>query len=1295
MGEEKNRLSGVLESLRGLSLGPVNERLGPEIQRLVAEALDAAQGQDQGQSASGNQSASLALVLRRLADRHKTGAVAASCLSALVRLSPFGVVLAAALLRNGRMDLEQAFDCLVDLSPADRLTLADRLLLDPASLSPDLRRFALERLVEVAEESVLELGRHLRRPEIPAFAVAQAALDGALGRQCRQALARSRNQTEVRECAGLLARYAPWDMEKILSGRLAPADPNLRRAMLDGLSAMTAPSEVLAAEVLPVLKQILHLKDHAGAKAAILALLALRPQNLGRVLAECLQAEAALTPFILTRLHRLGAGDYALLRKSLGETEAPVLALRLFLLLGRTDPRPLLACLKWCLAEAARKDPAARPNTARLKELQALFTRRQALQAATPAPPKGLPRYDPQAASEADKPAKSKVKTTAFATIESSGTRNPAEERKSSDPRLNAQGQLVKGLELGAKTLDRANLSGSFVQEGRFDQVRFTGGFFQGTRFVGCHLREVTFIDCDLRQTRWHDLDLDQVTFTGCDLAGALFSRVEARRLRLEECSLSGARLLQVRIQSGVMHNVDATGLLADDCQFLGLEFSQVLFDQALFEACSFEPVALRACGLAEARGRALAATHPNLTALMARTLTEDLAALESGEAAAQAQTLTDLALLADCAVRRWFELGAFKAGLDAFLVANVRRESWCAEKLGPEKTGFYRLLPLLLHQSAFDRALGLSPDTPTCRVAGYAPDEAVLSLARTIFADADLVAEPKSALTIEAVFTIGSLGSVAQDPHSDLDYWVCADLAGVGREKTTLLQRKLEAISLWADQKFSLEAHFFLMDVEDVRRNNFGFSDEESSGSAQALMLKEEFYRTAVLAAGKPPLWWLVPPGAGERTYAMAKARVNGLLGPETALDLGHVDRIPEAEFFGASLWQIVKGLKSPFKSVMKFALLERYIRGGSDAPLLCDRLKSNLTAGRTRLWEVDPYVLLYREVTDHYRRMNDQASVELIALAFLLKTGLEQAAPEALPLCRAEERDTPELFAQVAEQNPEGIQDLLRAADPTYENIMALGARVNQFLINTYTAVRDSMPAGAQALITPEDLTKLGRKIFSTFAKRPNKVEIIPFLEAMQASLSELRVSAQAVKAGRVWKLDAGVLDESLSRVRITPLKQGKDLAPILAWTALNGLARDGVTVKADLSVSPLTAQDLSEAMQAMALFFKPILTHEGSIGESLNPERIIRAFFLLNLTAPRESTAVLEGQLVYATNWGEIFCVDVPAERPLLKALPVRFLREVLPLETPDEVILGHFLPPRSQCFPPDWTEGTTAL
>ncbi|GKT31256.1 Adenylate cyclase, class-I like protein, partial [Aduncisulcus paluster] len=126
----------------------------------------------------------------------------------------------------------------------------------------------------------------------------------------------------------------------------------------------------------------------------------------------------------------------------------------------------------------------------------------------------------------------------------------------------------------------------------------------------------------------------------------------------------------------------------------------------------------------------------------------------------------------------------------------------------------------------------------------------------------------------IEAFMSIGSTGTIAQTPDSDLDCWVCCNFTGRSAESRENLGVKLQAIEKWAMNDFGLEIHFFIMDTREIRDNLFGLSDEESSGSAQSAILKEEFYRTALLMAGKPPLWWFTPPEAAKRHMLTQKRK-------------------------------------------------------------------------------------------------------------------------------------------------------------------------------------------------------------------------------------------------------------------------------------------------------------------------------------------------------------------------------------------------------------------------------------
>ena len=69
---------------------------------------------------------------------------------------------------------------------------------------------------------------------------------------------------------------------------------------------------------------------------------------------------------------------------------------------------------------------------------------------------------------------------------------------------------------------------------------------------------------------------------------------------------------------------------------------------------------------------------------------------------------------------------------------------------------------------------------------------------------------------------------------------------------------------------------------------------DEESSGSAQAHVLKEEFYRTCMIIQGKIPLWWVSYDSKGKVTYDEVLAFLNNYNSlDESFIDLGNLENL------------------------------------------------------------------------------------------------------------------------------------------------------------------------------------------------------------------------------------------------------------------------------------------------------------------------------------------------------------------------------------------------------------------
>ena len=182
----------------------------------------------------------------------------------------------------------------------------------------------------------------------------------------------------------------------------------------------------------------------------------------------------------------------------------------------------------------------------------------------------------------------------------------------------------------------------------------------------------------------------------------------------------------------------------------------------------------------------------------------------------------------------------------------------------------------------------------------------------------------------IHTALLMGSLGSIAQSKKSDLDYTLLVDKNSFTENSLKLFQKKLNLIETWTWDNYHLETHFFINDHNEVRNNIFGESDSESTGSALAKLLKEEMYRTMIIVTGKIPFWLIAPVECDDQRYSELYKMINAnktLLKKEEFIDMGNVDDISNGEFFGASIWALIKSFKSPFKTLMKMGILEDYM--------------------------------------------------------------------------------------------------------------------------------------------------------------------------------------------------------------------------------------------------------------------------------------------------------------------------------------------------------------------------------
>jgi adenylate cyclase class 1 len=222
----------------------------------------------------------------------------------------------------------------------------------------------------------------------------------------------------------------------------------------------------------------------------------------------------------------------------------------------------------------------------------------------------------------------------------------------------------------------------------------------------------------------------------------------------------------------------------------------------------------------------------------------------------------------------------------------------------------------------------------------------------------------------IELFAIMGSAGSIAYNEDSDIDYWLCLDESLVDTVTIDKLKTKLRAVELWITENFNLETHYFLNDITRIKNDIFDSDEDDISGKALGKLLKDEFYRSSILLHGKVPFWWVVPPGTTDEAYKKYLNIIKTSKYQNDFIDLGNLHIIKKEEFLGAGLFQILKSLSNPFKSILKIGILEKYLLEEVKTPLLCNILKEKVQKEDLDINYIDPYILRFLITTKKRHR-------------------------------------------------------------------------------------------------------------------------------------------------------------------------------------------------------------------------------------------------------------------------------------------------------------------------------------
>ena len=401
----------------------------------------------------------------------------------------------------------------------------------------------------------------------------------------------------------------------------------------------------------------------------------------------------------------------------------------------------------------------------------------------------------------------------------------------------------------------------------------------------------------------------------------------------------------------------------------------------------------------------------------------------------------------------------------------------------------------------------------------------------------------------ILGLYLMGSMGSLGQTAGSDLDFWLChrGDIQTAGRDVLRMKAHLLEQRAA----EVGLHAHFFLMHAESFRDGAVEQLSKESSGHTQHTLLLEEFYRTGILLAGNPLLWWAVPPEHEDDYSRYTRQLVTKrFIHPDRWLDFGGLQGLPAEEFFGVAHWQLFKGIDAPYKSLLKLMLLEAYAAEYPRVDWLCLRTKRAVyQGGELDADVVDPYLLILERITEYLRARNEPERLQLARRAFYFKTGQSVQRLSGRGDWRHQQmrrqctkwgwRET-----EIARLDTRPVWKLERVAEER-------NALVSE-LTRSYRLLTDfAREQGAMAPLDTRELALLGRKLYAALDKRPGKIDRVN--PGISRDLSERTLWIRRVNDRPVrWQLFVRP-PESMPQA---PLKTSVSLVEILTWLHLNGI-------------------------------------------------------------------------------------------------------------------------------------------
>jgi len=532
---------------------------------------------------------------------------------------------------------------------------------------------------------------------------------------------------------------------------------------------------------------------------------------------------------------------------------------------------------------------------------------------------------------------------------------------------------------------------------------------------------------------------------------------------------------------------------------------------------------------------------------------------------------------------------------------------------MNKDELNVFQSFPTLLHFNIPSLPGYIDADVPS-GICHYEITDKSERLINNLF-NTDISQATQQHSDILGLYAMGSTSSMGQSSESDFDVWICYPNQ-LASERIALLEKKSWLITQWAES-LGVELNFFLIPDNKFRIDNDAGMSKDSCGSSQHMLLLDEFYRTALLIAGKPILWRLIPI-EHEHNYDQYVQTLydNGELDKNDWLDLGGFHRIPAEEYFGATLWQLYKGIDNPYKAVLKTVLMEAYSWEYPNTELIAITYKKRFQQQDCYNEKLDPYCLMLEKVTSYLTEINDYKRLEIVRACFYLKT--EERLSKNYYSCNSAWRRTIlDKFVNQWGWVEEQITDLDNRKNWKVTAVIQVKDILLEALMTSYRKLlsfaRDNNIGES---ISAEDIGILSRKLYAAHETLPGKVDLInPNIspDLSEPHLTFIQVPEERTnKAG--WYL-YNCSPEPYALISTSMLMYASYVSKLIVWCHMNGLYEEETKLHLYNQGSDLVDKKVNQFIQDLYSVF-PVYVPKASNQSLSQPCEIRHLAIFLNV-------------------------------------------------------------------------------